>query len=48
MQMLLEEQEVAEIRKKLLDHDQKFKQLYPIIEELVERVSKLERALAGR
>jgi hypothetical protein len=36
MQLLLDENEVAEIKKKLLDHDRKLKQLYPIIEELVE------------
>lgn len=35
-----------EIEKKLKDHDQKFKQLYPATEELVQRVEKLERELA--
>lgn len=32
--------EIDEIKKKLLDHDQKFKQLYPIIEKLDEEYRK--------
>jgi hypothetical protein len=36
----VERTEIAEIKKKLLDHDQKFKQLYPIIEKLHEEYLK--------
>jgi hypothetical protein len=32
MQMSIEEQEIAQIKDRLRDHDEKFKQLYPIIE----------------
>jgi hypothetical protein len=35
-----ERAEIEEIKKKQLDHDQKFKQLYPIIEKLEEEYRK--------